>query len=85
MEEEKKNEVEEEEKEETEEEKKEEEKEEVKKDSEKEQEKDRFGRTLYATTCSDCGKETKVPFEPSGDKPVYCMECYQKHRPKRSF
>ncbi|MDO8726787.1 MAG: hypothetical protein Q7J35_12030, partial [Candidatus Methanoperedens sp.] len=31
----------------------------------------------------DCGQETEVPFAPSGDRPVYCRECYQKHKPKR--
>ncbi|NIO22237.1 MAG: hypothetical protein GTN76_16295 [Candidatus Aenigmarchaeota archaeon] len=49
------------------------------------QEKDRFGRTMHRATCADCGKETTVPFKPSEDRPVYCRECYQKHRPKRSF
>jgi CxxC-x17-CxxC domain-containing protein len=47
--------------------------------------KDKFGRTLYKVKCSDCGKETEVPFKPSGDRPVYCRECYQKHRPRRRF
>jgi CxxC-x17-CxxC domain-containing protein len=28
-------------------------------------------------TCSDCGKQTTVPFEPRGDRPVYCQDCYQ--------
>ncbi|PIV69323.1 MAG: hypothetical protein COS08_04905, partial [Euryarchaeota archaeon CG01_land_8_20_14_3_00_38_12] len=27
----------------------------------------------------------EVPFEPSGDRPVYCRECYQKHRPPRRY
>ena len=26
--------------------------------------------------CSACGKETTVPFEPRGDRPVYCQECF---------
>ncbi|MDD2757912.1 MAG: hypothetical protein PHD72_00870 [Patescibacteria group bacterium] len=27
-------------------------------------------------TCADCGKAiTELPFEPSGDKPVYCTDC----------
>jgi CxxC-x17-CxxC domain-containing protein len=47
--------------------------------------KDRFGRTLYSVKCSDCGRNTEVPFKPSGDRPVYCRDCYQKHRPKRRF
>jgi CxxC-x17-CxxC domain-containing protein len=31
--------------------------------------------------CSQCGQQTTVPFEPRGDRPVYCQNCY---RPKRS-
>ena len=27
--------------------------------------------------CSGCGQPTTVPFEPRGDRPVYCRECYQ--------
>lgn len=40
-------------------------------------------REMHKATCADCGKETEVPFQPSGDRPVYCQECYQKHKPKR--
>ena len=40
-------------------------------------------REMHKATCADCGKETEVPFKPSGDRPVYCKECYQNHRPKR--
>ncbi|WP_082661751.1 CxxC-x17-CxxC domain-containing protein [Terracidiphilus gabretensis] len=28
-------------------------------------------------TCSSCGKQTTVPFEPRGDRPVYCQDCYK--------
>jgi CxxC-x17-CxxC domain-containing protein len=27
--------------------------------------------------CSGCGQPTTVPFEPRGDRPVYCRDCYQ--------
>ncbi|OQX50339.1 MAG: hypothetical protein B5M53_12735 [Candidatus Cloacimonas sp. 4484_209] len=27
-----------------------------------------------------CGKECEVPFQPQEGRPVYCRECYQKHR-----
>jgi len=37
-------------------------------------------RRMYRATCSDCGKETEVPFKPTGDRPVYCSDCYKKHR-----
>jgi len=34
--------------------------------------------------CSDCGKEiTELPFEPSGDRPLHCKECWSKNRPQR--
>lgn len=29
-------------------------------------------------TCAQCGKPiTQLPFKPSGDRPVYCMDCYR--------
>ena len=34
-------------------------------------------RQMYPAVCSDCGKETQVPFKPSGEKPVYCNDCFQ--------
>jgi CxxC-x17-CxxC domain-containing protein len=40
-------------------------------------------RKMHTIVCSDCGKEAEVPFKPEGDRPVYCRDCYQKHRPKR--
>ncbi len=40
-------------------------------------------RQMYTATCSDCGKETEVPFKPAEGRPVYCRDCYQKHKPKR--
>jgi CxxC-x17-CxxC domain-containing protein len=37
----------------------------------------RAQREMYRATCSSCGKEAQVPFQPSGDKPVYCSDCFQ--------
>jgi CxxC-x17-CxxC domain-containing protein len=34
-------------------------------------------REMFSATCSSCGQEAKVPFQPSGDKPVYCSTCFQ--------
>ena len=34
--------------------------------------------TMFPVTCSQCGKQTEVPFEPRGDRPVYCSDCYRK-------
>ncbi|WP_370573899.1 CxxC-x17-CxxC domain-containing protein [Methanomethylovorans sp.] len=42
-------------------------------------------REMHKATCADCGQETEVPFVPSGDRPVYCRECYQKHRPPKRY
>jgi CxxC-x17-CxxC domain-containing protein len=43
-----------------------------------------FGpREMHKVTCSECGKETEVPFNPVEGKPVYCRDCYQKHKPQR--
>jgi CxxC-x17-CxxC domain-containing protein len=42
-------------------------------------------RQMHKATCAECGKECEVPFAPTGDRPVYCQECYQKRRPRRSF
>ena len=38
---------------------------------------DRGRREMFSATCSSCGREARVPFQPRGDKPVYCSDCYQ--------
>lgn len=38
---------------------------------------DRGPRQMYTATCSNCGGEARVPFQPRGDKPVYCSDCFQ--------
>ena len=37
-------------------------------------------REMFTATCSSCGQEAQVPFQPSGDKPVYCSSCFEKRR-----
>ncbi len=37
----------------------------------------RSERQMFTATCSACGKDAQVPFEPRGDKPVYCSDCFQ--------
>ena len=44
---------------------------------------DRPRRQMYPATCSNCGKQTEVPFQPRGDKPVYCSECFESQRSYR--
>jgi CxxC-x17-CxxC domain-containing protein len=45
---------------------------------------EREPRQMYSVTCSSCGNEAQVPFEPRGDKPVYCSDCYQAQSSSRS-
>jgi len=35
---------------------------------------------MHKATCSDCGKSCEVPFRPSGDKPVFCKDCFSAKR-----
>lgn len=37
-------------------------------------------REMHPATCALCGKQTQVPFRPSGDKPVYCSDCFSRNR-----
>ena len=37
-------------------------------------------RVETAATCSQCGKETTVPFKPTQGRPVYCRECFERRR-----
>ena len=37
-------------------------------------------RQMFTVTCSECSKETQVPFEPRAGRPVYCSDCYHKNR-----
>ncbi|MFA4946377.1 MAG: CxxC-x17-CxxC domain-containing protein [Candidatus Micrarchaeia archaeon] len=38
-------------------------------------------REMHTAVCSDCGKECQVPFKPTDGRPVYCGECFRKHKP----
>jgi CxxC-x17-CxxC domain-containing protein len=35
---------------------------------------------MHPATCSRCGKETEVPFQPTNGKPVYCSDCFRAAR-----
>lgn len=39
-----------------------------------------FQREMHPAVCATCGKETQVPFRPSGDRPVYCSDCFSASR-----
>lgn len=32
--------------------------------------------TMHKAVCDKCNKNCEVPFRPSGDKPIYCNECF---------
>jgi len=34
-------------------------------------------RVETSTSCSQCGRETTVPFRPTQGRPVFCRECFQ--------
>jgi CxxC-x17-CxxC domain-containing protein len=40
-------------------------------------------RQMYPAKCAKCGKDTQVPFQPRGDKPVYCSDCFREMSPRR--
>ncbi|MCC7575038.1 DNA-directed RNA polymerase [Candidatus Woesearchaeota archaeon] len=42
-------------------------------------------REMHKAVCAGCQAECEVPFKPSGDRPVYCRDCFAKNKPTRSF
>ena len=40
-----------------------------------------FGpREMHKIKCSECGKDSEVPFKPREGTPVYCRECFFKKK-----
>lgn len=37
-------------------------------------------RQLYDAVCAQCSAQCQVPFEPKGDRPVLCRECFATKR-----
>jgi len=37
-------------------------------------------REMFEAVCSECGGVARVPFQPRGDKPVYCSSCFGQQR-----
>ena len=37
-------------------------------------------REMFPVQCAACGKETQVPFKPTGSRPVYCDDCFRSRR-----
>lgn len=52
---------------------------------------DRGPVTMHKAVCDECHKSCEVPFRPSGDKPIYCSDCFGSKRgnddrgPRRDF
>ena len=38
----------------------------------------------FNVTCSECGIQCEVPFQPKPDKPVYCQKCWSNHKPRNN-
>lgn len=39
----------------------------------------REDRQMFSAICDQCGAECELPFRPTGDKPVYCSNCFEKN------
>lgn len=35
-------------------------------------------RQMFDATCNSCGNVARVPFQPRGDKPVFCSDCFER-------
>lgn len=40
----------------------------------------RGGMKMFSVVCTSCGRPTEVPFEPRGNRPVYCRDCFAARR-----
>lgn len=38
----------------------------------------RQNRQMHPAICSNCGKDTEVPFKPTEGRPVYCRDCFRR-------
>lgn len=36
--------------------------------------------SMHEAVCDECGRECEVPFRPTGDKPIYCNDCFRLKR-----
>ena len=37
-------------------------------------------REMFDAVCAACGQDTKVPFRPSGNRDVFCSDCFRSQR-----
>ncbi len=42
-------------------------------------------KEMHKATCAKCQKTCEVPFRPSGDRPVYCHDCFDKTKSNSSM
>ncbi|MFA5059650.1 MAG: CxxC-x17-CxxC domain-containing protein [Candidatus Omnitrophota bacterium] len=42
-------------------------------------------RSMTRAICADCKQECEVPFKPTGERPVYCKECFSKRKDAGTF
>ena len=41
---------------------------------------DRERPQMHSAVCDDCGNNCEVPFRPTGDKPIFCSDCFRNKR-----
>ncbi len=34
-------------------------------------------RQMFPATCSQCGQNCEIPFKPTGERPVFCRDCFK--------
>ena len=37
-------------------------------------------RQMFEITCANCGQKDTVPFQPKGDRPVLCRNCFRSQK-----
>lgn len=42
-------------------------------------------KPMFEATCAECGERCEVPFKPTGEKPIYCKECFGASKGEPSF
>lgn len=46
---------------------------------------ERREKVLHKAVCADCHKDCEIPFKPTGERPVYCKECFSKRKAGNSL
>jgi len=42
-------------------------------------------KEMFKATCSECGEECEIPFNPTEGRPVKCDACFKRGRPQQGF